>query len=127
MKISTKKIKLKNPKYRRRSIQEIRDLAKGIVNNEIFTSNHLHEQEKQQLGTVFLPLCMMSPLQSREMWLQKPWMFYGKRGQRHEFPGANGLPMIDNVAWLDKKDTLRVEAIIRKYEDAIEAIDTATI
>ena len=118
MKISTKKIKLKKPKYRRRSAEEIVEIAKGIWD---------HDNERQNLGMVFLPLSMMNAVQSRNMWRQDPWMFYGKRGQRHEFPGANGLPMIDNVAWLDKKDTLRVEAIIRKYEDAIKRIDSEAI
>ena len=127
MKISTKKIKLKKPKYRRRSAKEIVEIAKGIWDQKIFTSNHLHDHERQNLGMVFLPLSMMDAVQSRNMWRQDPWMFYGKRGEKHEFPGANGLPMLDNVAWLDKKDTLRVEAIIRKYEDAIKRIDAEAV
>ena len=128
MKISTKKIKLKKPKYRRRSAKEIVEIAKGIWDQKIFTSNHLHDHERQNLGMVFLPLSMMDAVQSRNMWRQDPWMFYGKRGERHELPtGPNGLPMLDNVAWLDKKDTLRVEAIIRKYEDAIKRIDAEAV
>ena len=128
MKIQQRKIKLKKSKYRRRTNQEIKDLAKGIWDNKIFTSNHMHESERQQLGMVFMPLGMMSPMQKKDMFAQDPWMFYGKRGERHELPtGPNGLPMLDNVAWLDKEDTIKVETIIRKYEDAIERIDSEAI
>ena len=127
MKIQQRKIKLPKSTYRRKTDQEIKDIAKGIWDNKIFTSNHMHESERHQLGMVFMPLGFMNAIQKRDMFAQDPWMFYGKRGERHEFPGANGLPMLDNVAWLDKKDTLRVEAIIRKYEDAIKRIDAEAV
>ena len=64
MKISTKKIKLRKPKYRRRSAEEIVEIAKGIWDHKIFTSNHLHDNERQNLGMVFLPLSMMNAVQS---------------------------------------------------------------
>jgi hypothetical protein len=62
MKISTKKIKLTKPKYRRRSAKEIVEIAKGIWDQKIFTSNHLHDNERQNLGMVFLPLSIMDVL-----------------------------------------------------------------
>ena len=99
MTFKTKQIKLKQSKYRPRSADELRKLAKDIINNDVFTSNHLHGHERQHLATVFLPLAMFSPMQKREMWQQKPFMFYANRGQRNEMHGINGLPMLDNVAW----------------------------
>ena len=129
MTFKTKQIKLKQSKYRPRSADELRKLAKDIINNDVFTSNHLHGHERQHLATVFLPLAMFSPMQKREMWQQKPWLFYASYGgQRDQFPtGVNGLPMMTSVTWLDKTDTLKVETLIRKYEDAIKAIDTARV
>ena len=88
----------------------------------------MHESERHQLGMVFMPLGFMNAIQKRNMFAQDPWMFYGKRGERHELPtGPNGLPMLDNVAWLDKEDTLKVETIIKKYEDAIKRINAEAI
>ena len=131
MTFKTKQIKLKQSKYRHRSDDELRELTKDIINNDVFTSNHLHEDEKQHLATVFLPLAMFSPMQTREMWQQKPWLFYAKRGQRHEMHGVNGLPMLTNVTWLDKIDTLKLEKLMKKYDekykDAIETINTTRI
>ena len=128
MKIQQRKIKLPKSTYRRRTDREIKDIAKGIWDNKIFTSNHMHESERHQLGMVFMPLGFMNAIQKRNMFAQDPWMFYGKRGERHELPtGPNGLPMLDNVAWLDKEDTLKVETIIKKYEDAIKRINAEAI
>ena len=128
MKIQQRKIKLPKSTYRRKTDQEIKDIAKGIWDNKIFTSNHMHESERHQLGMVFMPLGFMNAIQKRNMFAQDPWMFYGKRGERHELPtGPNGLPMLDNVAWLDKEDTLKVETIIKKYEDAIKRINAEAI
>ena len=129
MTFKTTKIKLRNTKYRSRSLDELKEIAKGIVNKEIFTSNHLNDDERKNLGTVFPVLAMMSPIQTREMWQQKPWLFYASYGgRRDQFPtGVNGLPMMTSVTWLDKTDTLKVETLIRKYEDAIKAIDTARV
>lgn len=131
MTFKTKQIKLKQSKYRPRSADELRKLAKDIINNDVFTSNHLHGHERQHLATVFLPLAMFSPMQKREMWQQKPFMFYANRGQRNELHGINGVPMLDNVAWLDKTDTLKLEKLMNKYDekykDAIETIDTTRI
>ena len=128
MKIQQRKIKLPKSTYRRRTDQEIKDIAKGIWDNKIFTSNHMREEERQHLGMVFMPLGFMNAIQKRNMFAQDPWMFYGKRGERHELPtGPNGLPMLDNVAWLDKEDTLKVETIIKKYEDAIQRINAEAI
>ena len=131
MKIATKTIKLKQSKYRPRSDEELRELAKKIINNDVFTSNHLHDHERQYLATVFLPLAMFSPMQKREMWQQKPFMFYANSGERDQMHGINGLPMLNNVAWLDKKDTLKLEKLMNKYDekykDAIETINTTRI
>ena len=126
MKIQTRKIKLTKPKYRRRSSDEIKEIAKGILDQAIFTSQHLHEQEKQYMSMVFMPLGMMNAIQRRNMFLQNPWMFYAKRN-RSEMTGPNGLPMLDNLAWLDKQDTLRVEKLIKIHEDAIKKIDSVAV
>ena len=80
MKIQTRKIKLTKPKYRRRSSDEIKEIAKGILDQSIFTSQHLHEQE-----------------------------------------------MLDNLAWLDKQDTLRVEKLMKIHDDALEKIDSIAV
>ena len=126
MKIQTRKIKLTKPKYRRRSSDEIKEIAKGILDNTIFTSQHLHEQERQYMSMVFMPLGMMNALQSRNMWRQNPWMFYAKRN-RSEMAGPNGLPMLDNLAWLDKQDTLRVEKLMKIHDDALQKIDSIAV
>ena len=126
MKIQTRKIKLTDSKYNRKSPSEIKEIAKGILDNTIFTSQHLHEQERQYMSMVFMPLGMMNALQSRNMWRQNPWMFYAKRN-RSEMAGPNGLPMLDNLAWLDKQDTLRVEKLIKIHDEALKKIDSIAV
>ncbi len=126
MKITTRKIKLTKPKYRRRSSTEIKEIAKGILDQTIFTSQHMHDHERQYMSMVFMPLGMMNSIQAREMWRQDPWMFYAKRN-RSEMAGPNGLPMLDNLAWLDKQDTLRVEQLMKIHDDALEKINTIAV
>ncbi len=86
----------------------------------------MHDHERQYMSMVFMPLGMMNPIQAREMWRQNPWMFYAKRN-RSEMAGPNGLPMLDNLSWLDKQDTLRVEQLMKIYDDALEKIDTIAV
>ena len=78
------------------------------------------------MSMVFMPLGMMNALQSRNMWRQNPWMFYAKRN-RSEMAGPNGLPMLDNLAWLDKQDTLRVEKLIKIHDEALKKIDSIAV
>ena len=126
MKIKTRKIKLTKSEYRRKSSTEIKEIAKGILDNTIFTSQHLHEQERQYMSMVFMPLAMMNAIQSRNMWRQNPWMFYAKRN-RSEMPGPNGLPMLDNLAWLDIQDSIRVENLMKIHDDALKKIDSIAV
>ena len=102
-KIKKNKVKRKDRrKYKGRSLKEIKELAIQVYRGDVFTSFQVHNQ--QDLGMVFMPLMMMSPVQKKDMVEDRPHMYYSYMKDR--FPtGVNGYPCFGSVAHLNKEET----------------------
>ena len=105
--------------YRRRTNNELKELAVGCYRGDIFTSFQIHEPN--MLGTVFMPLALMNPAQRKDTYASKPHMYYAP--MKDQFPtGINGYPCFGSVAYLNRNDSKRFMTYYRKMENSVEKL-----
>jgi len=118
-KIEEYKVHKNREYYRRRTNNELKELAVGCYRGDIFTSFQIHEPN--MLGTVFMPLALMNPAQRKDTYASKPHMYYAP--MKDQFPtGINGYPCFGSVAYLNRNDSKRFMTYYRKIENSVEKL-----
>lgn len=101
---------------------EIREIAKGLVNGTYFCDRQIAPQDySHMVGSVFMPLMFMDDGNAKHMMMNDADMLYSEMAGA--FPrSTNGYPMFGAFRWLDKSDTIRV---IVKYQAIQKAMEEA--
>jgi len=106
----------------KRTETEIKQLAKDIKNNLVFTDRHIREGDlENMLPSIFMVLLLMDDETSKKLQDDKPYLFYeyyDKASPR----SINGYPSFFSLQYLDKEDTIQCFDILKKLEDAENAI-----
>tara|TARA_Y100001963_G_C6709260_1_gene413448 strand:- start:239 stop:619 length:381 start_codon:yes stop_codon:yes gene_type:complete len=109
------KVKKNKSTYRKKSNEELKQLAIECYRGSVFTSYQIHQQDMNMLQSIFMPLAFMNPAQLKDTYKDKPHMYYSY--EKDAFPGGiNGYGCYGSVAYLNKEDGDR----FRKYYNAIE-------
>ena len=115
------KVKKSRSSYRKRSYQEIKELAIECYRGTVFTSYQIHQNDMDQLGAIFMPLCLMNPSQMKDTYKDKPHMYYAP--MKDAFPtGINGYPCFGSVAYLNRNDSKRFMTYYKKIENSVEKL-----
>jgi len=105
--------------YRRRTNNELKELAVGCYRGNIFTSFQIHEPN--MLGSVFMPLVLMNPAQKKDTYASKPHMYYAPMKDSFS-TSINGYPCFGSVAYLNRNDSKRFMTYYRKIENSVEKL-----
>ena len=105
--------------YRRRTNNELKELAVGCYRGDIFTSFQIHEPD--MVRSVFMPLVLMNPTQMKDTYASKPHMYYAP--MKDALPtGINGYPCFGSVAYLNRNDSKRFMIYYRKIENSVKKL-----
>jgi len=105
--------------YVRKTADEIRQIAFGVVRGDIFASWMLEEHETRMLTSVFMPLMMLNDIQMRGLKRDKIVHFYAY--MKDAAPRSiNGLPMFFAFSTLNAEDSSRVGKAIDAMRGAID-------
>jgi len=117
-KIKEYKVKRKDRRgYYKRTNKELKELAVGCYRGDVFTSFQVHNS--QDLGMVFMPLMLMSPVMKKDIVEDKPHMYYS--WMKDAFPtGVNGYPCFGSVAHLNKRDSDKFMKYYKEIESKID-------
>ncbi len=99
----------------------INEIARQIVQNEIFTSEHVRQGDENLIPSIFMPVLLGGlndmPQEEREQ-IGMCYAFY-----KDSFPrGINGYPMFHSVAFVTKSDAKLVWAKVDKMQKAMDRI-----
>ena len=95
--------------------KEAKELAQGIIEDKIFTSDHVHLKDHKNLSSIFVPLRAVG----EEFW---QWteaknidMLYAEKKKRNTVMSYfNGYPVFFEMRCLDRADRIRVWDICSK-------------
>ena len=100
--------------------EELKQIARDIVNNLIFTDRHIQSNYNHMLTTIFTPLLFVT----KKTWgcdhkdIGIVYEYYDKQLPR----SINGYPMFGTCRFLLKKESNIVMDYVKKYKDAIKEI-----
>lgn len=106
----------------RRSDEELKQIAKDMHGNLIFTSAQIAQHEFQHMmGMVFAPIMFMEQKDREELAAKKPYVFYEYLNKA--LPrGVNGYPMFMSMGFLTKEEWDFVWEKYQKIEEAMNAL-----
>ena len=118
-KIRKKKVKKpkvdRNPKHFPKTDDELKEIAKGILDGDIFTDRHCHNPH--EIMMVFLPLALLNEKQSNEMVALNPGLIYEYTGSRNRASkGINGLPQFISMRYLTQEETKVMDGFYEEME-----------
>lgn len=102
-------------KYVRKTNAEIRELALGARSGTIFGSWMLHESDQNLLGSVFMPLMLMSEIEHKKLLRDEVVHFYGRISDAAE-RSINGYPMFFAFSCINKEDCERLSAAMKALD-----------
>lgn len=105
-------------KYMGRTDEEIRDIAKGMYRNEIFTSMQIAANDENMLQSIFMPLVFLDTLQIKQFEIDEICGFYAymdKAAPR----SINGYPCFFSFDILNRED---INKIIAEYKKIVEIL-----
>ena len=130
------------------SDDELKEIAKALYNNKIFSNLHMDNQNSMTIGMVFMPLFMMGSIswpndESREskvirLLLEDKEAGYKKRYQKwlsevgfifeyydESMPRSiNGMPIFASCRFLSKTDAQRMMDFYNKYKELQDSINS---
>jgi len=98
------------------SKQDLKEIAKGIHRGEIFTSNHVRQNESPDiLGMIFMPLVFMNEKDRKDLIEKKVTVFYAN--MKDAAPRSiNGYPIFFSMSYLTDAEWLKVLQYLKKLE-----------
>lgn len=109
---------------KKRTDEELKQIAKDLYAGKIFTDRHLKQHEMSMLNFVFMPLAFLNEKEKEEF---RATAKAGQFGLIYEYidkalpRSINGLPMFTSMRLLSKDDTEKVneyyESVVKVMED----------
>jgi hypothetical protein len=105
-------------KYFGLSDEKIKEIAKGMYRNEIFTSMQIPEYDQHLLQSIFMPLIFLDTLSIKQMELDEICGFYANMSDAA--PGSiNGYPCFFSLNILNRED---ITKILEEYKKIVDVL-----
>lgn len=104
-----------------RTNEELTQIAKDIVGNLIFTSNHLRESETRMIPQIFMPIIFGTFAESTKEYIDDIGLifeYYSKAGPT----SINGLPVFFSCSYISRHDAAIVGEKVKKIQDMLKEI-----
>lgn len=105
-------------KYVPKTKKEIKKIAKGLYKNELFSSMQIRNEDSNLVLNIFMPLVFMSPLDRKQLMIDKIAHFYGEL--EGTTSAINGYPILFNCSTLTQEDA---DKVITEYKNIIEILE----
>lgn len=105
-----------------REEKELSQLAKDIVNNLVFTSNHIHPNDNNLIGNIFMPLLLGATSDMSKEQIDDIGMVYEYYRGNSGGWAINGYPTFFSCAFLNKNDTKIVWEKVQKIQELMKTI-----
>lgn len=119
--------------YKEKSDEELKNIAKDMYHNVIFTNMHIRPNDQHLTMSVFMAFALMGPgmhsdgeregaidnileEEHYQKWLENIGMIY-EFMEKASPRGINGYPIFMSVNMLNKKDTEKVLDFYNKYSE----------
>lgn len=102
----------------------LKEVAKDIVNNLVFTDRHIIETHRQQMmPSVFMPLAFMDEAQHKMLKDGNVGMVYEYYNSKNASGRSiNGYPIFGSLKWMSVTEAGITWEYVKKYRDAIEDV-----
>ena len=104
-----------------RTDEELKDIAKGIVLGEIFSTLGMPEQDFNLLPVIFMPISLGAFADSSKEEINDIGLMYEKLSKALP-TGINGYPIFGSVRTLSNSETDIVKNYLIKYQAAMDNI-----
>jgi len=104
-----------NQKTKSKTEKELKEIAIGIVDNKIFCQWHIRPEDASMIGSIFMPLMLMSSEELGRLKKEDLGMAYEYMNEKGYY-GINGYPTFMSVRFLTEKDTDKVRKYVDEYE-----------
>lgn len=105
--------------YVRRSNTEIRELALGVLSGTVFATWMIHESDANLLGSIFMPLLLMSSIDRKTFERDNIVHFY-ESIEKSAPRSINGYPIFFSMKLLNEEDFDRLRDKIAKLKNFME-------
>lgn len=93
--------------YKRKTDEEVNDLAKQGYRGEAFFSWQVREHDVNLIGSIFMPIMFLDDITRKEWLRDEVCHFYGLMKDAARC-GVNGYPMFFGMGILNKEDAQRI-------------------
>ena len=125
--------------YNSKSDKELKEIAKDMYHNVIFSNMHIRPNDSHLTMSIFMTFAMIGPGMHSDgeresaidgvleeefynKWLENIGMIY-EYMEKASPRGINGYPMFMSVNYLDKEDTKKVLEYYDKYKELQEKLE----
>lgn len=112
----------KKIQYKERPDEELKQIAKDIHGNLIFTDRHIHpDSRKSMIASVFMPLFFLDKKSAEEMKRRKIaviYEYYSKAGRM----SINGYPIFSSFGALTEGEWKKVSEYLAKIDAAMKLV-----
>ena len=98
--------------------EKLRELAAGIVRNEVFTDRHVPPNEQGQIPIIFMPVALGA---MHDVDPDDVGMIFAR--YRDSMPTSiNGMPIFNACGFLNKEDAALVMSLAREMDAAMNGV-----
>jgi hypothetical protein len=104
-----------------RTEEELKQLAKDLLDDKIFTDAHIREGDDSLLGSIFMPIIFIDQKQRDKMeaeCVSVLFEYYSKAGPR----SINGYPMFTSMNYMTKDEWEKVFNYHEKMKKALDEV-----
>jgi len=101
--------------------EELKQIAKDLLADKIFTSAHLREGDESLIGSIFMPILFIDQKQRDELEandVQVLYEYYSESGPR----SLNGYPMFMSMKYMTRKEWEKVFNYHEKMKTALDEV-----
>lgn len=102
--------------------KELTQLAKDIVNNLVFTSNHINPNENDLIGNIFMPLLLGATSDMSQGQINDIGMIYEYYKNNSGGWAINGYPTFFSCRFISKHDAKIIWEKVAKIEELMKTI-----
>lgn len=109
----------------KKTVEEIKQLARDVLMGRVFTSSHIREHEVAiMIGSIFMPMLFMGEEEYKRVFCNKDkpvgliFEYLTEAGPR----AINGYPTFLSMQLLSREDTNLLEDYLRAYSESLNNV-----
>lgn len=103
-----------------RSREEIKEIAIGMIQGNIFHSLQIRKGDEHLLQNIFMAMIFLDEIQFRDLEESGAYSFYGKLTGQEMY--INGYPTLFSMGWMTKDETDQLIEIYNKIQSTFRDI-----